>query len=733
MQSIKTKIILSLLCVVISVLSFYEVSSYIETKHRLYLELELSADRQIARLAEGLSLPLWELDETWQTKVVMIEMMKNEVYGIIVTDDQNVIRGKMRNEQWQTMDTTKEIQGDFIYRHRDILHGEEKIGSVSIYLTPKFVEEQLYNEAFNRLIALIVLSVAIILSVATILNQIVTKPLRQILQIIEAIASGDYRNGLTFKQRDEIGSLAVGVVAMKKAIQQREQAILASENDYRILNEHLEQRVAERTHDLELNNQHLQALSLELEKTKDVAESANRAKSVFLANMSHELRTPMNAVLGFSQLMQKDPDLTVSQRDSLNIINNSGQHLLELINDVLDMAKIEAGRIVIEKSNFDLGALIRDTIDMMRQRAEVKDLALYVDQSSKFPRFIHADESKLRQILLNLIGNAIKYTRQGEVRVHLTTEESSDDNLDCLLICSVEDTGIGISEPDLPLIFDTFVQVSNASDQKGTGLGLPITKEYVELMGGTITATSVLGQGSTFTLNLPVMKVLPSEVPTLSVSKELQVVSLKAGQPLYRVLIVEDQLENRLLLRQLLATVGFDIYEAVNGLEAVKQFQTVQPHFIWMDNRMPVMNGIEATRQIRALPNGQDVKIVAVTASVFLDQRQELVAAGVNDIINKPYRFAEIFDSMTKQLGVKFVYETADETAVDEADRIDVNAIRNLPTEWIDALREAAISLDVEHCSGLIEQIASVEATLAEQLLERVQQFDFETLSDWLK
>ncbi len=731
MQSIKTKIILSLLSVVISVLSFYEINSYLDTQQRLYAELEQSADRQIKRLAESLNLPLWEMDEAWQTKIVDIEMLNNQTYAVIVTDDKQAIRGKIRDLQWKSIDTNQIIQDRFIERHADVLHGEEKIGSVTVYLTPRFVETQLKQEALNRLISLISLSLAIILSLVVILNAIVIKPLRQILQAIRIITSGDFSGELKLKQIDEIGLLATGVENMRQSIQERRQAILDSENNYRILNEYLEQRVNERTQALERNNQDLQILSSELEKTKDRAEAANRAKSVFLANMSHELRTPMNAVLGFSQLMQRDPSLNVIQRENLNIINNSGKHLLELINDILDMAKIEAGRVTIENTNFDLGEMIRDTLDMMHERAEIKNLELLFDQSSSFPRFVNSDESKLRQILLNLIGNAIKYTKQGNVQVRLTTEEFSDTQR-CVLVFCIDDTGIGISERNLPLIFNTFVQVSSESEQKGTGLGLPITKEYVELMGGSISVTSVLNQGSCFTLKLPVIKVAQTEVQSLSNSSALQVVGLEKGQPRYRVLIVEDQLENRLLLKNLLACVGFEVYEALNGLEGIEQFQLLQPDFIWMDRRMPVMDGVEATRRIRALPNGDKVKIVAVTASVFVEQRQDFLAAGVDDIVNKPYRDSEIFNCMAKQLGVSFIYGTPEKTASTENNVVDFTSLQNESPELIAALREAVMGLDVENCSCVIEHIEKIDQILATQLAERLRQLDFEMLTQWL-
>lgn len=735
MRSIKIKIIFSLLIVVISVLSFYEIKNYLSTQERLYLELNENAERQIMRLKEGLILPLWEMDEAWQLKIINIEMAKNEVYGITVSDDKQITRGQMRDLKWKLIDTNQPIHNDhMVMRQADIFHNDEKIGSVNLFLSSRFVEERLKSEALNRFFSLIALSVSIIFSLLIMLGRIVTTPLSQILQAVNKIRQGDYDHKLNLHSHDEIGLLATGIIDMASAIQEREQAILASEQNYRILNEHLEQRVADRTVELELNNQHLQELSVELEKTKNKAEAANHAKSVFLANMSHELRTPMNAVLGFSQLLQKDRSLSPTQRENLNIINNSGRHLLELINDILDMAKIEAGRVKIEVNCFDLGVLLRDVIDMMHERAEAKGLELLFDQSSDFPRFVCVDESKLRQVLLNLISNAVKYSKQGRVRVRLNANLESNSS-QCELIFVIEDTGIGISEEDLPLIFDTFVQVGGESEQKGTGLGLPITKEYIELMGGSITVTSELNQGSCFTVKLPAIRVSSEQVPAASSNGTLNVISIEEGQPVYRVLIVEDQAENRLLLKNLLTSVGFDVYEAMNGQEGVEKFAQLQPSFIWMDRRMPVMDGIEATRQIRALPNGKKVKIVAVTASVFLEQRQEFLAAGVDDIVNKPYRDNEIFESMAKHLGVKFSYEMSDEQPdlSEQCAVVNLENLQKLPPKLLRALQEAVSELDIERCNALIAEIEQIDSELATQLFERVHQLDFETLAQWLK
>lgn len=462
---------------------------------------------------------------------------------------------------------------------------------------------------------------------------------------------------------------------------------------------------------------------------KNDAEAANRAKSVFLANMSHELRTPMNAVLGFSQLLQRDKDLTDKQLESLNIINNSGKHLLSLINEVLDMAKIEAGKVIIENHSFDLNALICNTMDMMNERAEEKGLKLLLEQGSDFPRFINSDESKLQQILINLIGNAIKYTKKGCVTVQLSVQELKPP--ECLLICTIQDTGVGIAEPDLPLIFDSFVQVGEEASHQGSGLGLPITQQYAELMGGQISVNSQIGKGSVFTLELPVIRVEQAEV-VHKTGNELSVQGLEAGQPPYRVLIVEDQLENRLLLKKLLESVGFEVFEAVNGQEGVEQFIRWQPHFIWMDKRMPVMDGIAATEKIRALENGKDVKIVAITASVFAEQQQAFWKAGINDLVNKPFREAEIFNCMAKQLGVRYTYQESTNEDHTSVEPLSIERLKQLSVAIKTELQNAITSLDVEQSLIVIESIKTIDAPLAELLTQHVNQFDFETIAKLL-
>src|SRR5450830_360858 len=482
-----------------------------------------------------------------------------------------------------------------------------------------------------------------------------------------------------------------------------------AEEELRRYKDHLEEVVQQRTADL--------ALAL------DAAEAANRAKSVFLSSMSHELRTPMNAILGFSGMMRKDPQLSQEQRDNLDIINRSGDHLLTLINDVLDMAKIEAGRVQLDSAPIDLGVLLRDVTDMMQMRAQEKGLELLIDQSSEFPRYIKGDEMRLRQVLINLIGNAVKFTEHGSITLRLGVKLY--DGVRHLLI-KVEDTGIGIKPEDQLKIFKPFVQLDKMATQTGSGLGLALTQQYVQLMGGTVSAESTFGKGSIFQVKLPLEEISAVDVVAkLGSMENRDVVSLAPNQPEYRILIVEDQLDNQLLLTKLMKNVGFQVKVADDGKQAVELFQSWRPHLIWMDRRMPVMDGLEATRRIRELPGGKEVKIVAVTASVIMEQRDETVHAGMDEFVRKPYRFNEIYECMARQLGVQYIYADVHETEEVSDVVLTAEMLAALPSDLRRKLHDALESLENERIAAVMQQVASYDPILHKTLSHMVENFNY--------
>jgi len=446
---------------------------------------------------------------------------------------------------------------------------------------------------------------------------------------------------------------------------------------------------------------------------RDQAEAANRAKSVFLANVSHELRTPLNAILGFSDLLRRS-SISDAQRKNLEIVHRSGEHLLGLINDVLDLAKVEAGHAVLEMAACDLESLVRSVTEMMRVRAHEKGLEMRVTAEPGFPRFIQTDAAKLRQVLINLLGNGIKYTDRGSVALRLASRPAGETGR-VVVILEVADTGIGIAAADHTRVFDPFVQVGEARRGKGTGLGLTITRQFVELMGGSIGLESMPGLGSCFHVELPVALAQESEVEETA-EPERRVAGLEQGQAEYRILIVEDERENWLLLERLLESAGFQTRVAEDGAAGVEIFREWHPHLIWMDVRMPVMDGVEATRRIRALDGGREVKIAAVTASAFVSERDELLAAGMDDFVRKPYRSAEIFACMGRQLGVRYRYSDVAAIHSEEEAVLRPEALAALPRQLRRELADAAVSLRPERILAAIDRVREIDQAVADVL-----------------
>ena len=503
----------------------------------------------------------------------------------------------------------------------------------------------------------------------------------------------------------------LGVLAGARDITERQR--LADE--MRRYKDRLEAEVQQRTADLVL--------------ARNAAEAANQAKSAFLANMSHELRTPLNAVLGFSSMMRKDPLLPERQRQNLDIINRSGEHLLTLINDVLDMAKIEAGRVQLQHLPFDLGTLVRDVTDMMQIRAKEKGLHLLIDQDSAFPRYIVGDEARLRQVLINLLGNAVKFTEQGGVSIRLSTQQNHQSHL----IIEVEDSGPGIAAEEQENIFLPFTQIGEQGINKGTGLGLTITRQFIELMQGHITLHSTLGVGSVFRIDLPLEEAAEADMHRSDVPAHGDVLALEPGQPPWRVLIVEDQRDNQILLSQLLGSVGFEWRISENGAKGVQMFEAWHPDFIWMDHRMPVMDGVEATQRIRQLPGGDKVKIVAVTASALQEQKAELLASGMDDFVRKPYRSSEIFDCMAKHLGVRYLYEGRPEPEDSFPANITPQMLAGLPEALCQQLHSALESLDSAAIDAALQIVTAQDAALGKLLHRLVNNFDYPAILNILE
>ncbi|NQE35394.1 response regulator [Microcoleus asticus] len=478
-----------------------------------------------------------------------------------------------------------------------------------------------------------------------------------------------------------------------------------------------------------------QRQSMELIKSKENAEVANRAKSQFLASMSHELRTPLNAILGFSQVMARNSSITEEQKEYIEIINRSGEHLLELINDVLSMSQIEAGQITINENRFNLYRLLNSIKEMLQLKAHSKGLHLIFENIGDLPQYIQTDEAKLRQVLINLLGNAIKFTQHGTVtlRVSSQAENNATEENKSQLYFEIADTGPGISPSEISTLFKPFVQTETGrKSMQGTGLGLPISQQFVRIMGGDIAVESQLDQGTTFSFNISVNLVTESDRQEKLAVK--QVIALEAGQQTYRILIVEDVAENRQLLLKLLVPLGFEVREATNGQEGIALQLTWKPHLILMDMLMPVMDGYEATRQIKQTLEGRQTIIIALTASAFDEQRQMILSAGCNDLICKPFREEVLFEKIAHHLNLRYIYEEENSSTSFSSGTLlkslTAEDLSVMPTDWVVELHRAALCVDDNRILELIEQIPETEANLANTLTDLVDNFRIDIIID---
>jgi PAS domain S-box-containing protein len=490
-----------------------------------------------------------------------------------------------------------------------------------------------------------------------------------------------------------------------------------AEKELLLYRDHLEDIVRERTVELIESEKNLK-------QAKAAAEGANKAKTVFLSSMSHEIRTPLNAVLGFSQLMLRDDSLTGQQREWIVTINRSGEHLLALINDILEISRIESGRVKLSPDLFDLGGFLDDLKNMFFSQVEDKNIALEMALDEKLPQFIEVDGNKLRQIFINLLGNAVKFTDSGKITVRVYAKRNVI--MKSRLIADVDDTGPGISSEDIKKIFNTFEQSSAGVKKGGTGLGLSISRQFARLMGGDITAKSGQGKGSSFHFEVEYKE---REKPAShDTTNGKHVTGIEKGQKVYRILIVDDEPANRALLTAILTNAGFVIEEAANGMDVLERYKINPPDLIFLDMGMPGMGGYEVVKKIKSLGKTAHVPIIAVTAAAFTENKNEILQTGVDGYIRKPYKIYEIFDALQSFLGIRFTYGKEISEHAAEGGKIPPEALAVLPEDLVSEILEAARRLDLDRLLELINETEKISPQAVPSLRSLAKSYRYDDI-----
>ncbi|MCP4352263.1 MAG: response regulator [Desulfobacterales bacterium] len=687
------------------------------------------------------SLPttLWDYNGHAAKDFVDAVFLKGTVvFAKVITDTNIVLAEKKRSDiQEKDFDFFEQSSG-YITKTVTIEKFNRKVGFFQVAISRENIQHELFLNIAGIIALMLIVMTAISITSVVITRRYVFNPLLKLAESAEMIAKGNLDVSITSDRCDEIGSLADDFNTMRESVKHADEKL----KEYART---LEKKVEQRTENLKKKNEELQKTFLKLEESRIKADAANRAKSEFLANMSHELRTPLNAVTGFSELLSS----LVSdrkQKSYLASIKTAGKSLLTLINDILDLSKIEAGMMEIRLTPVNPRMIISEIEQIFSMKIASENLQFVTDIDTELPCVLMLDETRFRQILLNLVGNAVKFTEKGHIKLAAENRYRTDDRTRTDLIISVEDTGIGIPRQERENIFKSFRQQDGQSSKYGgTGLGLSICRKLTEMMNGRITVDSRPGAGSIFRIILRDAEVLSSEIP---VAKEKIFDIDNTAFEKAKILVADDVDSNRDMLNELLSRVNLDVLTAENGQEAVLLAREYQPDVILMDIRMPVMDGIEATKRLKENPKTGNIPIIAVTASSTAHDRSEILAEGLDGYVTKPVKLNTLFDELSRYLRYteKNSRQPAERNnqlkypAYDDIERLP-ELVSTLRTEILPSLHElqgVMLMGDIEEFGNRLQDLGkehNVRELIAygEYLKEFAQNFDIRNIDNIFK
>lgn len=654
-KSLQAKLLVTVSLVILAIcaLTYFIIPYITELK---IIDASLTNTKGITDIASSsISSGLYFEDNESITTTMQNVLVYDEARRIILYDINKKKFAELRkvsyngNKEDVIIDQNRTLISErYIVASKGVYHNNTLIGYLVVYTTL----ENIYTDIsqFRKTILFFSLCVFVLGNLAIILGfRPIVGRIKSMMEVVEEITLGKYSKRVSVAGQDEIRHLADSFNRMVDSVVQ-------AYNNITYTNANLEYLVEQRTAALNEEITVRRITEKELLNARDKAEEANRTKSAFLASMSHELRTPLNSIIGFSQILREDKNIDVRNRVYIEMMYKSGAHLLDLINEILDISKIEAGQLEL----YDENAFLADIIDSVRlilaTKASEKNLLLIVRIDPLSPLSILIDARRLKQVLINLVGNAVKFTKQGNIQLIVDFLSKNDDNSSVQLQFTVKDTGAGIPDDQLERIFQPFKQQAEHYSE-GTGLGLAISARIIEKMGGKINVKSELGIGSEFSFILTVKSIDfgSTHLQSNNEKKRIKTVSYNSVPP--RILIVDDVEANRLLLTSLLKKIGFDCYEAENGLEAVRKAVIIHPEIIFMDLMMPEMSGKEAIKKLSENNELINIPIVAVTADVMTESKDALNRLGFKEVINKPYRIEQIHEVLLSLNTFHYVLE----------------------------------------------------------------------------